>query len=453
MAAVALANPAARQPSQCRVLRHRIRPAVGRRAAPRPAATAGPPLPGDRPAAATAATAKDSVELGLELFAAGDAQGALSLFQGAMALSPSADEARAALYNSACAHTRLKQWAPAAAAVVSAVNDYDLKLSVAVADPDLAALRERREWLEALNSARGGVTDVQVAKLRAEAKAPFRLPRLILFGGLAASAAIGLAIITTRLVLALQGGEGAPDLQETVKNFGINSAALAVLGFVLWRDLSGEKADIAAASREEGLARLQVALGDRVVPLAAFRGAARPLIVAGSRGQVARAIEAAEPLRGQLRARGVCLVPLVLEGDDPGERLRRLKAEFSGAAGEGAAPSGKGFGLKAGAKGAAAAAAEPAATGAGALPEKDRKWILDVHDALEWETWLAELKASAGVGADGAAGAAAYVQVQLDGSVRSSGVGAPPYQNLIEYLPELGSLTTRLTDGKGLSGN
>ena len=45
------------------------------------------------------------------------------------------------------------------------------------------------------------------------------------------------------------------------------------------------------------------------------------------------------------------------------------------------------------------------------------------------------------------------VQVQLDGSVRSSGVGAPPYQKLVEYLPELGSLTTRLTDGKGLPGN
>ena len=27
------------------------------------------------------------------------------------------------------------------------------------------------------------------------------------------------------------GGEGAPDLQETLQNFGINSAALAVLGF------------------------------------------------------------------------------------------------------------------------------------------------------------------------------------------------------------------------------
>ena len=60
------------------------------------------------------------------------------------------------------------------------------------------------------------------------------------------------------------GGEGAPDLQESVQNFGINSAALAVLSFLLWRDFSKERADIQTASREEGLARLQVRARPRV---------------------------------------------------------------------------------------------------------------------------------------------------------------------------------------------
>jgi len=49
-----------------------------------------------------------------------------------MKLDPSDDEARAALYNSACCYTKLKQWQLAVDATVSAVNDYDLKLSVAV---------------------------------------------------------------------------------------------------------------------------------------------------------------------------------------------------------------------------------------------------------------------------------------------------------------------------------
>lgn len=54
------------------------------------------------------------------------------------------------------------------------------------------------------------------------------------------------------------GGEGAPDLQETVQNFGINSAALGVLGFFVYRDVSAARRDQAVVEREEALARLQV---------------------------------------------------------------------------------------------------------------------------------------------------------------------------------------------------
>lgn len=49
-----------------------------------------------------------------------------------MQAEPSDDEARAALYNSACAHAKLKQWQPATDAVRKAVNDYQLRLTVAV---------------------------------------------------------------------------------------------------------------------------------------------------------------------------------------------------------------------------------------------------------------------------------------------------------------------------------
>lgn len=186
----------------------------------------------------------------------------------------------------------------------------------------------------------GGINDQQYVKLRSEAKAPFRLTRIIFLGGLAAGAALGLFIITGRLLAALQGerallgcptgcvlgfqavlartwallcwcavcgirlsspvckvapgkaaksgialhgvleeraypglyrliqagravyppagGEGAPDLQETVQNFGINSAALAVLGFFVYRDVAAARRDQAVVEREEALARLQV---------------------------------------------------------------------------------------------------------------------------------------------------------------------------------------------------
>ena len=51
---------------------------------------------------------------------------------------------------------------------------------------------------------------------------------------------------------------------------------------------------------------LQIKLGgDRVLPLIRFRGAVRPIIVAGDRGFVERSIKAAEPQLINLRARGV----------------------------------------------------------------------------------------------------------------------------------------------------
>jgi hypothetical protein len=77
-----------------------------------------------------------------------------------------------------------------------------------VQDPDLKELRETREWLDVLEVARGGLTTDTFIKLRAEAKAPFRLARLFLFGGLGAGAGLGLFIITARLISAIRGVPG-----------------------------------------------------------------------------------------------------------------------------------------------------------------------------------------------------------------------------------------------------
>lgn len=99
--------------------------------------------------------AADSVEKGLQLFQDGSYEQALVYFLRAKQLQPNNDEARAALYNAACAHTKLRQWQLAADAVVAAINDYDLKLSVAMKDPDLEPLRERREWYTALDGMKG----------------------------------------------------------------------------------------------------------------------------------------------------------------------------------------------------------------------------------------------------------------------------------------------------------
>lgn len=77
--------------------------------------------------------------------------------------------------------------------------------SLGVQDPDLRALRDRREWLDAVERARGGVSGKAYANARAESKSPFRLVRLLTFGGLGAGAGIGLFIIIGRLIGALKG--------------------------------------------------------------------------------------------------------------------------------------------------------------------------------------------------------------------------------------------------------
>eukprot|EP00983_Pelagomonas_calceolata_P024062 756439-Pelagomonas_calceolata.AAC.1 len=63
------------------------------------------------------------------------------------------------------------------------------------------------------------------------------------------------------------GGEGAPDLQETLQNLAINTTAVAVIGFFLYRDVKvravfGELcagADRSRGRRDEGWHAIQAA--------------------------------------------------------------------------------------------------------------------------------------------------------------------------------------------------
>ncbi len=54
------------------------------------------------------------------------------------------------------------------------------------------------------------------------------------------------------------GGNGAPDLTETLLNLSINSAALAAFSFLFFRDLQGAERDKKVVDREELLGHLLV---------------------------------------------------------------------------------------------------------------------------------------------------------------------------------------------------
>ncbi|WIA22086.1 hypothetical protein OEZ85_004429 [Tetradesmus obliquus] len=369
-----------------------------------------------------------------------------------MELNPSSEEAAAALFNLGCAYAKQRKFKEASEAIGEAINEHSLKISVALKDDDLRELRDTREWLDMMSSVKGGLTREQKVTLRAEAKAPFRLARIILFGGLGLGAAIGLLVILGRLASALKGGEGAPDLTETLTNLGINGAAVAVFGFLVLRDLQSKERDTRVTSREEELGRLLIQLGPkRVLPLIRFRGAVRPVIIAGDRSFVERCIRDGEQRIDQLRARGVSVVPVIYSSrEDPEEKLRALKrsmsqqqADAKGFAAAGSAAAAQQGGLQ-----------EPGPSGSGignsevSLTDQDRKWRLEPSAVAEWEGWVEAQKEFAGMEK---ARRNVWMQVQLDGTVRSSGTGTPPWDRFVGDLPTLDSVRTQMTDGIGPS--
>lgn len=74
---------------------------------------------------------------------------------------------------------------------------------------------------------------------------------------------------------------------------------------------------------------MQVKIGkDRLVTLGALRGSTRPVIVTGSKGQVAKTLKAAEPFMDALQERGISIVPVKVSEEDPSAKLAALKEEF-----------------------------------------------------------------------------------------------------------------------------
>lgn len=77
------------------------------------------------------ASAKVAIETGTKEFEKKNYSDAMDLYMTAMDMNPSEDEARAAMYNLACVHTQQGRWQDAVDAITSAVNDHNLKISVA----------------------------------------------------------------------------------------------------------------------------------------------------------------------------------------------------------------------------------------------------------------------------------------------------------------------------------
>lgn len=114
------------------------------------------------------------------------------------------------------------------------------------------------------------------------------------------------------------------------------------------------------------------------------------MLVAGTPTQVAASLAAAEPYKQQLQERGVLVVPLPFMAADSSSSAEAVAA-------------------------ADAALAPPGAD--------DLRWRATPIRLGEWQAWFQKQAAMAGKGlADGL-----YVSLRLDGRVRGSGLGSPPW--------------------------
>ena len=228
-------------------------------------------------------------------------------------------------------------------------------------------------------------------KMRSEAQAPFRVARMFVFGAFAANAGLGFGIASLQAVTKALGAPAAPPLDQSLQNVGINLACALFFGFLYKRDEEGRERQMARISREERLSALKCELGGgKVVSLYDLRGFSRVVVAAGDAEYCVAAVAAAETVREPLVERGVLVVPVVLPGGDAGD-----------------------------------AAAVPPPT------KDDKRFRASPVSVDKWARWIEEQKAEAKV----AAGKGVYVGLRMDGRVRSSGTGIPPWDRFAVELP------------------
>lgn len=380
-------------------------------------------------------TARDAVNLGLSLFSKGQIRDALVQFEKALSLDPDQEEAAAALYNKACCHAYREEGRKTAEALRKALRDYNLKFSVILNDPDMAPFRTMPEFKQLQEEARLGGQEIGSSfrrdlKLISEVQAPFRGVRRFFYIALGAAAGISTFFTIPRLISAIRGGSGAPDLWQTTGNAAINIGGIVVVVALFIWDNRKEEEQIAQISRDETLSRLPLRLStDRVVELVQLRDTTRPVILAGAKDVVNRAVQRAEKFRNDLVKRGVLLVPLVWNSESKSKGSIRKK----------------GFGsLRKPAISSLSSSGEfekrTQDIASKSIAQVEKRFKAEVVSPNEWESWVREQQESEGV----TPGEDVYIVLRLDGRVRKSGRGMPDWKELINELPPLESFVSKL---------
>ncbi|CAL5068789.1 unnamed protein product [Urochloa decumbens] len=255
-----------------------------------------------------------------------------------------------------------------------------------------------------------------MARIRSEVLSPYRSVRMFFYLAFMASGALGGLIALTRLLPALSDPARSAGAGETLRGLGIDAAAVALFAFLYARESKAKDAQVARLAREERLSRLKLRVGSgdggRPFALGELRGTARLVIVAGPGDFVAESFRRSQPLLRELAERAVLAVPFATDGNAPELRLDG-DGEEDGADDDGLARRSK------------------------------RLWQLTPVYTTEWAQWLDDQKKLAGVPPD----SPVYLSLRMDGRVRGSGVGYPPWQAFVAQLPPVKGMWSGLLDG------
>ena len=309
------------------------------------------------------------------------------------------------------------------------MNDFRCKYTVAATDPDLAALRAWSGFpalaaqLAGSGAAAGAqaLPGVATAKLRAEAKSPFRLLRLFAAASLGFGAAIASVVTLPRLLAALaalQSGDAAASesLGGVAGNAAVDAAVLVASLAVCRSELQAKLAAEEYAGREETVALLRLlapsGAPEASLSLAQLRGRRRPVLLVGSRAHLRGCARAAEPLKRELIKRGVLLCVLQEGGRE-------------WAAGDGAAlePPARARGFGSAAAASAASTSEAGMGDAFSPNDAGREWRASLWDVPAWLAWAAAARLQQGL----QPGEPFFVTLALDGSMTRFEAGAPDW--------------------------
>uniref|UniRef100_A0A1J3J8R6 Protein LOW PSII ACCUMULATION 1, chloroplastic n=1 Tax=Noccaea caerulescens TaxID=107243 RepID=A0A1J3J8R6_NOCCA len=249
------------------------------------------------------------------------------------------------------------------------------------------------------------------ARIRSEVLSPFRSVRMFFYLAFIASASLGGLIATSRLIGALANPARSGEVLEIVKGLGIDIGAASLFAFLYFRENKTKNAQMARLSREENLAKLRMRVeeNNKVISVGDLRGIARLVICAGPADYIEEAFKRSREFTQGLVERGVVVVAYATDGKSPvlefDETDDNADEEMS--------------------------------------QRRRRLWRVAPVFVSEWEKWLDEQKKLAGVSSD----SPVYLSLRLDGRVRGSGVGYPPWQAFVAQLPPVKGIWTGLLDG------